>query len=603
MRRHPTSPLARTTLSRTTLLGGILILLVGLALVALRGTPAEANASQEFKRYGFKWSLPEDWKFAKPAPDMERAGFVAKVECTMASIEVWLYTAPTDGLNVAERATEVKSNGAEGMGKMVQAKVVDSTLSGIKGKAVAMKIDADGSEGYFRTYVIAKGGNFYQMIMRCWHGAQFEELESLNAVRKGFRLLKGAGAEDKSDAFDEFGSADDEEDEDGDEEGDDAGDADEGNDPNWPSGGAKKEGRKISLPTHNLEWTLPKGPFQWTDAPAAETAKEGRFVVAQARVEREAKQEFEKNKKPSQGWLDLIIQEIPAGLKVNTWVKGGSATDNIKKWKLFDTINSSKTRTFEKKNIGNTKGAILKVEGKKDGRPVMMLLFTTTMRNEWYIFRAYFGGAGDVYKHMVKDIGAAIKGVHFIDTTELLRGPLIGAIPDFAWHRGKNKDKEKVYKGPGFSFKKPKGMQSVKVKDSMNRDIRFTGEMRNKEGDAYLYFEVRTIPLKVPRGQPMPKPENFVNKRAEAWSAGAGETASVGKKKGDLGKKGVFNGAKGLKYSFTGDLNGVPYVEEGYVVKHKQNLVFIKFQFGGEDGPKKLKKLKKLVTKGMKFNK
>ena len=97
------------------------------------------------------------------------------------------------------------------------------------------------------------------MILRCWHGAQNGEVAGINAVRKGFRLLKGAKGEDKDETLMELGSAD---------EGGSDGDAgtNGGGDDGWPAGGAKKEGRKVSLPTHNVEWTLPEGPFRWHSA-------------------------------------------------------------------------------------------------------------------------------------------------------------------------------------------------------------------------------------------------------------------------------------------------------------------------------------------------
>ena len=568
---------------------------------------AEAGPSREFKEYGFKWALPDDWAFGSTSAQDKKYGIVAVAECSMASVKVWVYTAPTEGLGLDERVKDVKAQGSGGMGDVNRTAVGDTTLSGIKGKVVAMKIDADGNEGHFRTYIIESGGKFYQMIVQAWHGAHSDEREAINGVRKGFRLLDGAGGTDKDEAFDEFGSGDDSgDDEGGDDSGSNGGGNNGGGSANddWPRGGAEKVGNTVKLPTHNLEWTLPAdSPFRWTDAPTKETEREGRFVVARAKVERKAKQEYEKDRPASTVMLDLIIQDIPPGLKVNTWVKGGMATDNVKNWKFFDDISSGKTRTFESKKVGNLKGgAIIKLEGKKDGRSTMLLMFTATLRDKWYIFRAYAQGASDIYKHMRKDIAEAVKGVKYLDTSELMRGPLIGAIPDFAWHRGKDKDKEKTYKGPGYTFKKPKGMQYVQVRDSMNRDIRFTGEMRNEEGDAYLYFEIRSYRLNIPN-TPNPKPEKFVSKRGEDWSAGAGESANVGKKKGELGKKGTFRGAKGLKYEFTGDLNGVPYLEKGYVVKHKANMLWFKFQFGGKDAEKKLKKMAKAVEKGVKFNK
>ena len=43
-------------------------------------------------------------------------------------------------------------------------------------------------------------------------------------------------------------------------------------------------------------------------------------------------------------------------------------------------------------------------------------------------------------------------GIEFLDTKTLVRGPLLGVMPDYAWHRGEKKEEEKEYRGPGFEF-------------------------------------------------------------------------------------------------------------------------------------------------------
>ena len=580
-----------------------LCLLLGLsAAFVASSTPAEAGPSMDFKEHGFKWTLADDWKFEPPTPEARKAGYVAKAVCTMASLEVYIYTAPTDGLDVAGRVKDVKSAGSMGLGSVNRTVISDATLSGVKGKAVVMKIDANGNAGYFRTTIIESGGKFYQMLIRAWHGAQIDETDALNEVRKGFRLLEGAGGDDEDLPFDEFDEDEPAKKKGGADAGGANGGDDEGTDPNWPPGGAAKDGRKISLPNHNIEWTLPEGPFQWTDAPIPATAESGVFVVARAKVERVAKQEFEKDKPPSVARLELLIRDMPTRLKVNTWVKSTDAQETVKNWGLFDTIDATKTRTFEDKKIGNVDGAILKLEGKKNGKPTMLFLFAVALRGKLYFILGSASGASDVYKHMRKDIGDSVKGVNFLETDELMAGPLLGAVPDFAWIRGTDADEEKEIKGPRFTFKKPKGLGIVKVRDSMNREIRFTGEMRTKDGDAYFYVEIRQYRLNI-ANTPNPEEEKFVNKRGEDWTAGAGENADVGRGKGDLGKKGSFNGAKGLTYEFTGDLDGIPFLEEGYVVKHKDQMFWIKFQYGGEGAEKKLKSFAKKVKKGIKFTK
>jgi len=586
----------------------LLVLILGLLL--LPAAIALGGPEKEFSKFGFKWSLPDGWSFGSSSPDEVNGGFVAKAECGSASIEAWIYTSPTNDLSVGERVADVKSNGAEGLGTVSQTKVIDSSLSGIKGKAVVMDVRSDGLKGHFRTYVISANGKFYQLILRAWHEAEKNQVAEINALRKGFRLLKGAGGEDKDEALDEFGgSGDSDDDDDGsDDDSDGEHGSNGGSDPNWPRGGAQKEGRTVKLPTHNVEWTLPEGPFQWVGAPTAEKEENGLFVSAMGKVERKAKEEYEKDRPPSVVRLDLIIMPSNPGVELAQWVRDGAKVGRAGKpiweaWGIFDgQVDSNRSATFEDKKIGNVRGVIMKREGKSKGKRCALVLFMTTLRGEQYRIRAIATGADDVYRHMIKDIANAVKGIKFLDTSEPQAGPLLGIATTYNWTRGEKVDKEKAYRGPGYTFKKPEGMAMLMTKHGRHREVRFSGEWRNEAKDAYLYLEIRTYKYGQ-RGKPDPKPEKYVNERAEEWMAGAGDRASVGRKKGEIGRKGSFGKAKGLTYEFTGHLGDAPFTEKGYVVKHKQILLNIRMQYGGVDAEKKLKKMIKTVKKGIKLSK
>ena len=101
----------------------------------------------------------------------------------------------------------------------------------------------------------------------------------VNGIRKGFRLLKGAGGPDKDEPMNEVGS--------GDASGD-GGNAmddieaneDTGAPDDWPANGPKLDGTTVRMPERNLEWTLPKdGPFQWAGAIEDVKAEAGQFVL------------------------------------------------------------------------------------------------------------------------------------------------------------------------------------------------------------------------------------------------------------------------------------------------------------------------------------
>ncbi len=576
----------------------LVALLFCLALLPMAA--ALAGPEKEFDAAGVKWTLPSGWSFSPVSPGEKSAGFFAKVECDSASIEMWAYAHTTDGLGLAERVHELEQHGAEGMGTVTHAKVLDTTLSGIKGKVVVQRVKAEGgTKGQFRKYVIVSNGKFYQLLMRCWHGAQKSSTKEINAVRAGFRLLKGAGGADAPETLDELGdeAANDDAAEDG------ADGTDGADDDGWPPKGPLKEGRKVTIEKRNLSWTLPeKSPFAWVGAISDVNAESGRFLVARAKVERK-KKEFEKNT-PDHNLciMDLLIQRAQPGFKGDAWIKNGNAAKQVQRdWKLLSEVNSSATRTKDSVKFGNFHAAYIKLAGTSGGTKRTVMMFATVLRGDLYIVRAICWGHTDAYKQLAPLVGKALRGIQFLRTDEPVRGPLLGMIPDFAWDRGKGLGKEKTVNGPGFKFKKPKAISQVTVRDSMNRDLRFVGEGRSKDGKAYFYYEIRTFRLNRPN-TPNPRPEDFVEKRAQDWLAGAGEEADTGGKKTKF-RKTSYGKAKGLSYKFTGHLGEEPAVEEGWVVKHKQTLLWIKTQYIGARAEASLKKLGKACKKALKFNK
>lgn len=592
---------------------------VVLLLVALLCTPAVAGASKTFEKYGFSWTMPSgDWEFNPVSPSDVSNGFVAKAQCLAASIEVFVFTKPTEDLSLGEFVKEIRGRGGDGLGTVARTKVLDTTLSGIKGKVVIQKIKADGDvDGHFRKYAIVSNGKFYLLLMRTWHGAHETAKDEINGIRKGFRLLKGAGGPDKDESMTEVdgtpsrkatASEDDDIDEDESSEGDDDGGDDDDGD--WPAGGPVKKGDTVCLPTHNFEWTLPKGedsPWRWADKTENEKQKEGMFLAVVGRLERK-KKEFEKDTPDyNRCQAVLYIQPTPPGHKPSTWVKSSRLQDDLRKDIFNGEADNSKTRTKEKVNFGNVKAAFLMMSGKRENTKASFLYFQKDLRGETYTLRVLVTGHTDRMRQFQQPLKRLLQGIHFPETKEAQRGPLNQIITDFAAKRGKNAGKEKKYSGPGYTFTKPAFMAEIQPggnAKSMNRDFRHGFEGRTPDGEHYLYFEIRTYKLNEPN-RPNPDPEKFVEKRGQDWLAGAGEGASIGGKKGDKlkFKNGRFGPAKGLTYKFTGNLEGTPFVEEGWVVKHKSTLLRITMQYGGQDAEKKLKKMAKTVKKAMKFKK
>ncbi|MDJ0522432.1 MAG: hypothetical protein QNJ90_10220, partial [Planctomycetota bacterium] len=569
------------------------VLVLSLALLPL--SVAFAGDAKEFKAQGVNWTLPDGWSFGTITSDQSKAGFFARAECSSAAVQIWGYKRATEGLGLDQRVAELKRSGAEGMGTVERTAIKDTTISGIKGKVVIQRVKADGgAKGHFRKYVMVHKGSFYQLIVISWHSAHVSVTDEINAVRAGFRLLKGAGEKDAPEPMDEVdgGGSDGADGTDGAD-----GDSDGDSDSDWPEKGPKREGRAIMMDHHNIHWTLPKGPFQWTEGAEDASKKAGIFATAMGRVERK-KQEFEKDT-PDNNFcrLDLWLLNTRPGFKAVNWIKGGGAKNFVEENKFLDSIMAAKTRTKDEVNFGNIKSAFVKFEGKKADTRLALMIFCTVLRGQAYMVMARTWGHTDSYKQMAPHVGKALRGIKFLNTVEPVRGPLLGMIPDYAGDRGERMDEERKYTGPGYVFHKPKGLAHVKAGDSMNRDLKFVGEGRTEDGKNYFYFEIRTFRLNV-SNQANPDPEKFIEKRAQDWEAGAGDGASIGRGGKLKFKKGSFGKAKGLTYQFTGTLDGEPVIEQGWVVKHKQTMLWIKKQFIGKDAEKNLKKLAKAVKKG-----
>ncbi len=584
------------------------IRLLPLLLVALWAPLACAEApSQEYAKEGFRWTLPsEDWEFMPVSADDARYGWVGRVRCKTAPIEAFAYVAPHGGLSLQDRMQEIGQAGADGLGEVVSRASKESTLSGVKGAVQVLRVKGDaGAMGHFRTYAMLSGTNFYHLIIRTWNDAHLTYRDELNQLRRGYRLSKGAGAEDQDEAFDEVPSGSTAE-EGGPKGGEDERPSGEGPKANegddWGPNGPKRSGNTVTLPSHNIEWTLPEGgAFVWVGGAADEKAEGGEFLVAMAKVARE-KQEFEKDT-PDHNLcrMVLFIQKAPPGFSPERFVKGGDAQDLAQRWKLLDSVKSAGTRTKEEVNFGNWKAAYIKMDGEDRNGAATVLMFCSVLRGELYIVWNKMVGHTDAYKQLAPLIGDAIGGIRFLNTKEAIKGPLLGAVPEFAAARGEAVKEERQYVGPGFTFDKPEGMARLVVHDSMNQEIRHACEGRSEDENSYVYFEIRSYKLNIPN-TPNIDPEEVVKKRMQDWEAGAGAEADTGKNsRGIAWKNGSFNGAKGITYEFKGSLNGQPFVEEGWVVKHKSNLFSVRLQLGGEGADKTLKDHVKALKKGLKW--
>ena len=133
-----------------------------------------------------------------------------------------------------------------------------------------------------------------------------------------------------------------------------------------------------------------------------------------------------------------------------------------------------------------------------------------------------------------------------------------------------------------------------------NPNVLFVLEARTEDGSAYMYVDVMSFETAA-LAQNSQKPEDFIDDRALAWEeqASGGVKLRKGRKtKGPKHFKAKWGKAKGIGYRFEAQFFDQPFVENGYLVRHKQRTYFIKEQYGGEDAEKKFKKTLKALQKG-----
>jgi len=174
----------------------------------------------------------------------------------------------------------------------------------------------------------------------------------------------------------------------------------------------------------------------------------------------------------------------------------------------------------------------------------------------------------------------------------------IGALPSL---RGTHIDKEIEQPLPGGSAKKPKGVSSVPWENGDPAQL-MAWEARSADGMAYLFVDLRGWSLS--DGQVAQKKlTEWVTERESQWRTGAGSEAVTITKGKEPWQEGAWGGAKGLIYRFTGGgYAGHPFVEQGWVVKTRNNVVVLRAQFGGANAEKLMDAQWKAIKKGIKLN-
>jgi hypothetical protein len=559
--------------------------LVPVACLLLLGAPAFAADKREVADKNFVWTLPSDsWRFVEPDATNKEDGYALGVEHKEGRVKAWARVVPAQGLKAADLAEEMRTALAQDLTKQGRAQVGQGRLSGLAGATVAIAGERGGAAYLFLGFIVNHQETLHSLQIDIYHGAEKDLGTEIDALRRGYRLIKGAGPEeapmDVSRVKDDDGAQ---------VQGED-----------FPAGGPKREGRAAVFPSHNVRWTLPEGtPFRWNQVTKDET-KVGFLIQAIARAERKSEGDGDPNQ--TTAVVELLAGPRRPGATPEALVNAANVQEDFIKQLFAGKVDGSKTKVDPSRKVGNHTGASFMLAG-GEGKQIRYFIFVTVMlRDRQYEWRVVLNGGRDVLSTWGKHVSTLLDGVEFANTVDPVSGPLgaegIGAMPS---ERGHSADKEVEVVIPGGSAKKPKGVASVPWEGG-DGSQRLAWEARAADGMAYLFFDVRGWSLS-DQAVSRRKLEEWVTEREGQWRTVAGSDAVTVTKGKEPWFEGSWGAAKGLAYRFTGTgAGGHAFVEQGWVVKAKGNVMFVRAQFGGADAEKVMDATWKAIKKGVKLN-
>jgi hypothetical protein len=570
-------------------------LALSLLAVALATVPLRADdTTRTFESNNFKITLPSsDWAFVEVSDQEKGDGYVARMvrrtDDPAVYVDAWAYVSPTKGLSLEERLLELKQAAVQEFDQVNEDRVLPSRLSGLNGGVALVrgKLKA-GAMGLYASFGIIADGTFHHLIVHAFNGAEKKLGPEIEALRRGYRLLKGAGPEEPAGGP-------------GLPHGGDEGTQDAKSD--WPKDGPVREGAGVSLPHWNLRWNVPEGTsFHY--AVATKDEKEPGLMVRLESRKTPAKKEGSP-KEPVEGTcrIDLSVRKDQGGATANEILNNPNVQMQLEKDVFSEyRLDATRTQLLKDTPIGNWRGAAIQMVGVKEGSVRFFRLYVALLKGSLYQWGVVMEGDADVDDLFKEEIKQMIGGVEFLDTAEPVRGPFaVPGVPHDVATRGKPGDGKEIRYG-GFGAKRPKELNAIDITPGTTENgFQLGWETRSDDGKAYLYFDVVSIKEQELKQAKLGL-EDLVKNRESNWRQDfpGGTTVTKGK---NAWFPDTFARLKGLGYRFTGSKNDVPYVETGWFVEGKSLIYGFRLQYGGTDAEKTLEKIAKAIEKAIKIDK
>lgn len=531
-----------------------------LAPLLLRGVASAEDAKKVVtdKDHDFRWELPSSWDLQEPSAGEKEDGYQAKAKRSVsAGVECIanVFVKPAAGATLDTFVSMMKDKKRSALSETSEeeADVEWAGVSGAKAVTLLGKAENGSSVKWFVRAVIA-GDNYHQVSVMSVNAAHADVGSEIDEVLAGYRLLSAPAAA-------EGGAA--------------------------PANALKRE-----FPNVGLTWTLPEGGQREADAVKEGEPKrlwkwgfvpQGNPGLARGQDGLLSAVIFSLNERP------LMIAELTLPKVTNqdmapaSIVKNEGNFDDLAK-ALFD--GTPVPNIDADCRVGNARGAYFTLAGnaREDNKPLFVRFYFVTLQQQLFQLKIQaFDGAETSENEFMK---ALVNGLAWTDTTVGIRGPILAPFPTASTDRKNWKDLGKKREVVGsISFKKPAQFGEVPLSGAQG--FIFAAEVR-KPG-AYLFVAIfKDDAAKIGQGAPPFSLQSMIDKHENDWKTEMTNPKTRGKGEKANSKEGMLKTGKGHTYEFSGEKDGFPFVEKGWVVKAGKDIVWLRAQFGGKDAEKTL---------------
>ena len=533
-------------------------LLATLAVTALLGSHAvaadDAPTTKTFDEKGFSITVPSGWSL-EDAPEQDAANgyvVVGQKEVSAGVVgKLWVLVKDASGAAADSLLSETRDNVVRGL---AEAKAEDTVTQAWGGSDDARMVRivgkaTNGTKSVSKIYGAVANGRFHQLHLRAYGGAEEKLGADFDAIASGYKMLDLVGAA-----------------------------------PGEPGAGAeapKPDARTIRFAKRGFVWKLPAPPAE-ADAPrwdllAASEAKPDRAVgepglLAVGVLHKEEERFVE---------LHIRAMQGQAGATPKGIINNDENFDDFAKGNFEGTPAPEIDEDYP---LGNIRGASRTMTGKgKDGKPLFARIVFVSIRDVIYqVLVLAGGGAEKAHRDAIK---AAMAGIQWEDTKEGPRGPWGVPYPSLSQPRkglaALGQDAKIV--ALGIEGKKPAAFGFINADPGNDAAKSFVLAAEGRKGAAYMFVGIRKMDAtSFQRASPPRDIDSVIDEREGDWKNVVGEPKTATQRGGKATKVvATWQGSKGFTYEFTGEGNGQPVVERGWVVKNGTRVFHVITQYVG----------------------